>query len=127
MVFDVKRDWLPHDHGRSHGWVHVLDGDAEHAIYEFAEDGSLRQQRREWLRPGTLTYMPQGLIHTLGPAAEGLVTLFAYAPPITGMGVYDPRRGCGCIVSDDCGAWWPACSGQMVRQFRFPPCSADET
>jgi cysteine dioxygenase len=120
MYFGPRQDWLPHDHGRSPGWVYVLEGEAEHVLYAFQDDDTLREERRESLAAGSLTFMPKGMIHTLGPAAERLSTIFAYAPPITGMGVYDPAAGCGCIVSDDCGAWWPQRPEQMVRQFRFP-------
>ena len=121
MCFAGARDWLPHDHGSSAGWVYVLEGEAEHVLFAFAADGALREQRRERLRAGDLVFMPHGTIHTLGPAGDRLSTIFAYAPPIGGMGVYDPRAGRGCIVSDDCGAWWPTLPEQLVREFRFPP------
>ncbi|MBA3773911.1 MAG: hypothetical protein H0X13_15880 [Ramlibacter sp.] len=120
MCFGPAREWLPHDHGTSSGWVHVIDGQAEHVLFTFAEDGALREQRREMLSTGALIFMPERMIHTLGPAGDRLSTLFAYAPPIAGMGVYDPAAGCGCIVSDDCGAWWPQTPAQLVREFRFP-------
>ncbi|MBA2676516.1 cysteine dioxygenase family protein [Ramlibacter sp.] len=127
MVFGPKQEWLPHDHGRSPGWVYVLSGEAEHVLYEFQDDGTLHEERREMLAEGSLTFMPEGLIHTLGPAADRLSTIFAYAPPIKGMGVYDPAAGCGCIVSDDCGAWWPTRPDHMVRQFRFPASNPTES
>lgn len=121
MCFGPARDWLPHDHGGSAGWVYVLEGRGEHVLFAFAGDGALREQRREELSAGDLIFMPHGTIHTLGPAADRLSTIFAYAPPISGMGVYDPCAGRGCIVSDDCGAWWPALPEQLVREFRFTP------
>jgi cysteine dioxygenase len=121
MRFGEARDWLPHDHGGSAGWVYVLEGRGEHVLYAFAGDGALRERRREHLNAGDLVFMPHGTIHTLGPAGDGLSTVFAYAPPISGMGVYDPRAGRGCIVSDDCGAWWPTLPEQLVREFRFTP------
>lgn len=121
MCFGPARDWLPHDHGSSAGWVHVLEGEAEHVLFAFAHDETLREVRRERLRAGDLVFMPHGTIHTLGPAAERLSTIFAYAPPIGGMGVYDPHAGRGCIVSDDCGAWWPTLPAQLVREFAFTP------
>lgn len=121
MCFAGAREWLPHDHGASAGWVYVLEGEGEHVLFAFADDGALREQRRERLCAGDLVFMPHGTIHTLGPAGDRLSTIFAYAPPISGMGVYDPRAGRGCIVSDDCGAWWPALPEQLVREFRFTP------
>jgi cysteine dioxygenase len=121
MCFGRAGDLLPHDHGSSAGWVYVLEGRGEHVLFAFADDGALRERRREQLRAGDLIFMPHGTIHTLGPAGGRLSTIFAYAPPIGGMGVYDPPAGRGCIVSDDCGAWWPTLPEQIVREFHFTP------
>ncbi len=121
MCFGPARDWLPHDHGGSAGWVYVLEGRGEHVLFGFAGDGALRERQRERLGAGDLVFMPHGTVHALGPVGDRLSTIFAYAPPISGMGVYDPRAGRGCIVSDDCGAWWPTLPEQLVREFYFTP------
>ncbi|WP_236561071.1 hypothetical protein [Pontibacillus sp. HMF3514] len=49
----------------------------------------------------------------------GLVTLHLYAPPITGMMVYDLETCAACVVSDDCGAWWPEKLREKVKEIQL--------
>lgn len=49
----------------------------------------------------------------------GLITLHLYAPPITGMKVYDLEKCAACVVSDDCGAWWPDDLRQQVKEIKL--------
>ncbi len=46
---------------------------------------------------------------------KGLLTLHLYAPPISGMKVYDLEKCAACVVSDDCGAWWPEDQKQRLK------------
>ncbi|KAF0825367.1 Cysteine dioxygenase Dlit [Cytobacillus firmus] len=40
-------------------------------------------------------------------------------PPITGMKVYDLEKCAACVVSEDCGAWWPEEQRQKVREIQL--------
>lgn len=53
------------------------------------------------------------------PAKSDLVTLHVYSPPIKGMMVYDIEACAACVVSDDCGAWWPDELKQKVREYKL--------
>ncbi|MGM1006165.1 MAG: hypothetical protein ACQEW2_03745 [Bacillota bacterium] len=50
---------------------------------------------------------------------ENLVTLHLYSPPITGMKVYNLEKCAACVVSEDCGAWWPEEQRQKVREIQL--------
>ena len=50
---------------------------------------------------------------------KGLVTLHLYSPPISGMKVYDLEKCAACLVSDDCGAWWPEEQRQKIKEIRL--------
>jgi cysteine dioxygenase len=125
----APRECAPHDHGRSWGWLSVLEGVATHTVYRI--NGGLpvvRKRTRE--EAGAMLFAPQGLVHSMGnPCSDRLVTLHAYAPPITGMRVYDLHRCAACVVSDDCGAWWPESQRQIVRVLALSSAapSTDET
>lgn len=106
---------LPHDHGRSEGWVRVLCGSALHARYS-AEGDQLQCVEEQRYAAGTIFHAPVGLVHHMGNAtAEPLVTLHCYFPPIQRMEVFDMEASRAAVVSDDCGAWWPESDGQIVE------------
>jgi cysteine dioxygenase len=116
------RECAPHDHGQSWGWFFVLEGVATHSLYRLGGRGIpvLRQTTTE--QPGRLIFAPRGRVHSMGnPTSGRLVTLHAYAPPIVGMKVYDLHRCAACVVSEECGAWWPDSQRQLVRQIRLGP------
>jgi cysteine dioxygenase len=48
-----------------------------------------------------------------------MVTLHLYSPPITGMIVYDLQKCAACVVSDDCGAWWPEEQYQRLKEIQL--------
>jgi cysteine dioxygenase len=101
----------PHDHGASFGWAQVLSGAIEHTVYGgeesvFATAGSVRTVERA----GALIFAPCGIIHQMTALEQGageIVTLHFYSPPISGMRIFDQESLATCVVSDDCGAWWP--------------------
>jgi cysteine dioxygenase len=109
MNWSPGRPCLPHDHGRSSGWVHVLAGAVEHTICKSDADGFPEPAHVSIEVPGSLIYAPAGMIHMMRALERSgpTVTLHFYTPPITGMRVFDPDEGQACIVADDCGAWWP--------------------
>lgn len=109
MTWSRNLPSLPHDHGSSYGWVKILSGSVVHTLYRHSEQGVPTVAKRVVEPTGAMLYAPPGLIHTMESATpdETVVTLHFYAPPIHGMRVFDLERIRACIVSDDCGAWWP--------------------
>ncbi len=125
MNWPSGAECAPHDHGSSWGWVHILEGEAEHSVYQLDVRGVPRVRRKRLVRAGGWLFAPKGLIHSMGnPTSNRLVTLHVYVPCITGMRVYDPSRCASCVVRDDCGAWWPADDRQIVQI--SPPSSAGD-
>lgn len=109
---------LPHDHGKSVGWVQVICGAVEHTICADGTSATCALPRPVHTtveKAGSLIFATTGLVHSMR-AIEGerTVTLHFYAPPISGMRVFDLGRGTACVVTDDCGAWWPA-PHQLLR------------
>lgn len=110
------RDCAPHDHGSSLGWVHVLAGTVNHTIYTLDQRDAPVASGTRVERAGTLFFAPRGLVHAMGnPTDETTVTVHIYSPPITGMKVFDLEKCAACVVSDDCGAWWPDEQRQIVQ------------
>ncbi|MYL34514.1 hypothetical protein GLW08_13390 [Pontibacillus yanchengensis] len=110
----------PHDHGHSYGWIQVIRGTSENTIYEVngnqipEELFSMNESER------SVFFAPKKGVHKMkGTSDAGLVTLHLYAPPITGMKVYDLETCAACVVSDDCGAWWPDEQRQKVREIKL--------
>lgn len=117
MNWATSRECAPHDHGQSCGWVVVMDGEAKHAVFKVNARGTPILSRESRVQSGTRLFAPRGLIHSMGnPTTGRLVTLHAYAPRITRMKVYDLVRCAACVVSDDCGAWWPESDRQLIQQ-----------
>ncbi|MEQ8968757.1 MAG: cysteine dioxygenase family protein [Azospirillaceae bacterium] len=120
MRWGSHRACAVHDHGEdTYGWVRVLSGRALHRVF--------RRKRRhdlpvchleERMTPGDMVFAPSGMIHQMENAeADPLITLHYYQPPMTGMRIYDLNCRKGCVVTDDSGAWWPADSSNIVREF----------
>jgi cysteine dioxygenase len=117
MNWAPRQECAPHDHGRSFGWIQIVDGTARHRLYTLDQHDvpALYLQRTE--HAGQLYFAPHGQVHQMGnPGLERLITLHLYAPPISGMHIYDLERCRVCVVSDDCGAWWPAEKRQLLRE-----------
>jgi cysteine dioxygenase len=120
MNWAVGRMCAPHDHGGSFGVIRVVSGEAAHELYTLDQlDRPVRYLCRQE-RAGSQYVAARGMIHAMGNATrQPMLTVHAYSPPITGMIVYDLLRCAACVVSDDCGAWWPAERRQIVREIRL--------
>nr|WP_155113227.1 cysteine dioxygenase family protein [Metabacillus mangrovi] len=110
----------PHDHGESHGWIQVLSGVSKNTVFEARDRYLPRELFEELHEEGRLFFAPRKGVHKMKAEGGGeLVTLHLYAPPITGMKVYDLEACAACVVSDDCGAWWPEEQRQRVKEIRL--------
>lgn len=110
----------PHDHGNSHGWIQVLSGTSINTVYEVNENGLPAELFHHFHHKGKFYYAPKKIIHKMQASNQSdLVTLHLYSPPITGMMVYDLQKCAACVVSDDCGAWWPEEQYQKVKEIQL--------
>ncbi|MBT2654701.1 cysteine dioxygenase family protein [Bacillus sp. ISL-18] len=110
----------PHDHGHSHGWIQVLSGTSLNTVYEMRGTSLPAEFFKEYHHQGKYLYAPKKTIHKMQASNQtDLITLHLYSPPITGMIVYDLKKCAACIVSDDCGAWWPDEQKQRVREIQL--------
>jgi cysteine dioxygenase len=118
----------PHDHGNSHGWIQVLSGTSLNTVYEIRGNGLPAELFHEYHHKGKFYYAPKKAIHKMMKASNNtdMVTLHLYSPPITGMIVYDFKKCAACIVSDDCGAWWPEEQYQKVKEIQLMKNAAPE-
>ncbi|MCX7570294.1 cysteine dioxygenase family protein [Tumebacillus sp. DT12] len=120
MNWSNHMDCAPHDHGSSMGWVSVLEGESTHILYDLDEDGVPVEKVTRLEATGTHVYAGEKMIHAMGNHSDGsLVTVHVYSPPITGMKVYDLEKCAVCIVSDDCGAWWPEHDRQILQEIKL--------
>ncbi|WP_078393156.1 cysteine dioxygenase [Shouchella patagoniensis] len=111
-------DCAPHDHGNSFGWIQVVSNDCQNTVYKTNDDGIPQELFTQTHRNGKLFLAPRKGIHKM-KGRKGLVTLHLYAPPITGMKVYDLQKCAACVVADDCGAWWPEEQRQKIREYQL--------
>lgn len=106
----------PHDHGDSYGCLLVVAGQAVERLYRRRGRAGVELMTTRRHQAGDIVLVPRGVIHSMvNPTTSPLVTLHLYVPEITGMTVYDPTRCRKCIVSDDCGAWWPKAEEEVTR------------
>ncbi|MDR0137536.1 cysteine dioxygenase family protein [Metabacillus idriensis] len=111
---------VPHDHGRSHGWIQVINGVSENTVYEVKDNQLPSEIFTVKKEKGKIFFAPKGGVHKMREAqGTNLVTLHLYSPPITGMKVYDLEKCAACVVSDDCGAWWPDEDSQKVKEIKL--------
>jgi cysteine dioxygenase len=120
MNWAPGRDCAPHDHGHSFGLIDVVMGAVRHTLYTLDQDdvpvAYLEREEAE----GTSYFAARSMIHSMGNRdGHPTVTAHVYAPPIAGMKVYDLQRCAACIVSNDCGAWWPDEQRQRVKEIRL--------
>jgi cysteine dioxygenase len=110
----------PHDHGLSKGWIQVMEGNSMNTVYK-VEDGQLPKQLFDKIHhKGAFFFAPKYGVHKMKrEGADSLVTLHLYSPPIQGMKVYDLKKCAACIVSEDCGAWWPDHQRQKLKEITF--------
>ncbi|WP_273123241.1 cysteine dioxygenase [Metabacillus sp. HB246100] len=111
----------PHDHGQSFGWIKVLEGKVKNTVYEVKGDFLPTELFEEQQDVGSTFYAPIEGVHKMSGSSteQKLVTLHLYSPPITGMKVYDLEKCAACVVSDDCGAWWPEEQVQKVKEIKM--------
>lgn len=110
----------PHDHGESQGWIQVLNGTSVNSVYEVNGNSLPKELFKEYHHQGKFLYAPKKGVHKMQAADErGLVTLHLYSPPISGMKVFDLEKCAVCVVSDDCGAWWPEELHQKIREIQL--------
>ncbi|MBH0168041.1 MAG: cysteine dioxygenase [Bacillota bacterium] len=110
----------PHDHGSSHGWIKVLNGSSENTVYEIGENGLPSELFRTTHAKDKIFFAPKKGIHKMmAEENTDLVTLHLYSPPISGMKVYDLEKCSVCVVSDDCGAWWPDEQRQKLKEIQL--------
>ncbi|MEU7277909.1 cysteine dioxygenase family protein [Streptomyces sp. NPDC045431] len=120
MNWASHRPCAPHDHGHSFGWINVMAGTVRHTLYTLDQDDIPVSFLTRDEPCGSRYFAPRGMIHSMeNPTDDLTVTLHLYAPPITGMRVYDLERCAACVVSDDCGAWWPDEQRQLVREIKL--------
>lgn len=107
-------DCAPHDHGHSFGWIQVMNGSVRNQLFS-VQPGKLPEPFFEKQHSeGTVFFAPQKSVHRM-EGQKNLLTLHLYAPPISGMKVYDLEKCAACVVSDDCGAWWPDEQRQQLK------------
>jgi cysteine dioxygenase len=110
----------PHDHGHSHGWIQVLSGTSLNSVYEIRENGLPTELFHQYHQQGNYFFAPRMAIHKMKASNNTeMVTLHLYSPPITGMTVYDLEKCAACVVSDDCGAWWPDEQYQKIKEIQL--------
>ncbi|MBH0160680.1 cysteine dioxygenase [Fictibacillus sp. 26RED30] len=110
----------PHDHGSSQGWIKVLSGSSKNTVYEISENGLPSELFTSTHTKDQIFYAPKRGIHKMkAEESSALVTLHLYSPPISGMKVYDLEKCSVCVVSDDCGAWWPDEQRQKLKEVQL--------
>ncbi|WHY74686.1 cysteine dioxygenase [Fictibacillus enclensis] len=120
MQWSTYLDCAPHDHGQSYGWVQIIAGSSDHWIYEISPASLPLERLNRKEKSGSYLNVGKGMIHKMGSRGEEpLITLHVYTPPISGMKVYDLNKCAVCIVSEDCGAWWPEEQKQQLKTVRL--------
>jgi cysteine dioxygenase len=120
MNWAAGRECSPHDHGRSFGWIHVVSGTILHRLHTLDQDDIPVSFATRTEPTGTVMFAPRGAVHSMGNlTGEPTLTLHLYAPPIQAMKVWDLERCAMCVVSDDCGAWWPEDQRQRLQEIKL--------
>jgi cysteine dioxygenase len=96
---------VPHDHGLATGAVLVLGGSFVETIWRL-RIGQLSALGAYSHTAGSVMRVSSGLLHSLHAHGVGH-TLHVYAPPVTGMRVYDVAAREVLELSDEHGAWLP--------------------
>ncbi|MYL72885.1 hypothetical protein GLW00_18800 [Halobacillus litoralis] len=110
----------PHDHGQSTGWIQVMNGTTKQTVYQAHGEALPLPLFTEFKENGSLFFAPEKGIHKMGREGTApLVTLHVYSPPIRGMRVYDLETCAACVVSSDCGAWWPEEQRQRLKEIKL--------
>lgn len=109
----------PHDHGFSRGIVWLVEGDFSETHYELTEN--LVVIGKPLARTmGTLLRVTPGDIHSMVAHCGGM-SLHIYTPSIHDMKVFDAEKRRTLTVTDDCGAWVPQNTAQIVNEEAWLP------
>lgn len=110
----------PHDHGDSKGWIQVINGRSVNTIFEVKDNQLPREIFDREYKEGSFFFAPKKGVHKMRKGSgDDLVTLHLYSPPIQGMMVYDLEKCAACVVSDECGAWWPDHIRQKIKEMQL--------
>jgi predicted metal-dependent enzyme (double-stranded beta helix superfamily) len=104
----------PHDHGRATGVVFLVRGRFIERTWKRTGTGWAVASARAFDAPARLA-VDDGEIHDM-EASSGGISLHVYRPCIQGMRVLDIARRETLVVSDDCGAWIPLETRQIVTR-----------
>jgi predicted metal-dependent enzyme (double-stranded beta helix superfamily) len=104
----------PHDHGHALGVVHLLRGRFLERTWTRRGRDLVVTSSRSLDAPAQLE-VDDGSIHDMEASAGG-ISLHVYRPCIRHMRVYDVIRRETLIVSDDCGAWIPLETRQIISR-----------
>ncbi|WP_146173928.1 cysteine dioxygenase [Saccharothrix carnea] len=127
MNWATQRQCSPHDHGSSFGVISVVQGTISHDLYTLDQDDTPAKYLSRVEKEGTNYFAARGMVHSMGnPLTTPAVTLHFYAPPITRMKVYDLENCLACVVSDDCGAWWPTEQRQRLAVLKLTRKTGDQ-
>jgi cysteine dioxygenase len=119
MNWNDRIECSPHDHGDSYGWVAVVGGKTTHKLYKIDPETEMPIIHKVEITKEPFFAHKKQIHSMVNNEEEPLVTFHVYAPPIQGMKVYDLERCAACIVSDDCGAWWPEEQRQLVNEIKI--------
>ncbi len=129
MNWAPMRECAPHDHGGSFGWIKLMAGTAQHILYTLNQDDVPVPYLERVECAGSMYFAPRGQVHAMANHTHHrMLTVHVYSPPIANMMVYDLAKCAACVVSDDCGAWWPTAQRQILREIRLlgPPQRVDD-
>ena len=80
-----------HDHADSIGCAIVVEGELENQLYTLDAEGFPVPRSSYTVRQGECLEAPHGQIHELiNPRQERMISLHAYAPPLSGVKRYAP-------------------------------------
>ncbi|MBM7553470.1 cysteine dioxygenase [Thalassobacillus pellis] len=110
----------PHDHGDSIGWIQVVNGTTKQTVYKVKGNRLPKVLFHEYKEKGDVFFSPRKGVHKMGrKGGDPLITVHLYSPPIQGMKVYDLDACAACIVSEECGAWWPEDQSEKISEIKL--------
>jgi cysteine dioxygenase len=120
MTWNAFRLCAPHDHGKSRGWIALIQGGVINRRYEWCESRNeliLKDEIEAF--EGDILLAPLGMVHDMKATGSRLLSLHFYTPPISGMRVFNLEQCLTCKVADDCGAWWEEDQRKQFELMKF--------
>jgi hypothetical protein len=108
----------PHDHASATGRALVLRGRFRERRWRF-DGAALHLLHEQTVDSPSMLSISLGDIHDMCSEDDGGVSLHVYRPGISRMRVFDRDRRESLVVSDDCGAWIPHDSRQVMARERW--------